>query len=208
VFCWVGPEAQLEPLNNLAIQVPGLLEQTDLLVSQQRTVTKPSTGDLDSLLQNYLALTHEFDDCYREFIDARSDGAYWSVDEDSDEYAVHQFIFNRLCQPSFPKPTYKLRFRDGAAAGWLSRYWCCRLELLDGTAQVYKLMAATSCMEFEADASRYRERATRLKEETNQLARRTLEAVNYLHCCLEGVVTAHGPWDIVERYNERKKLET
>jgi hypothetical protein len=207
VFCWVSPEAQWEPLNSLAIHIPGLLERTDLLIAQQRTVTKPSARDLDSLLKDYLSLLHGFDDCYREFIDARSDGAYWSVDKDSDEYAVHQSVLDRLCQPSFPNTTYTLRFRDGSTAGWFSRYWSYRLELLDGMAQVYRLMSATSCTEFQADASLYRQRAAGLEEEANKFARRTLEAVNYLQSCLEGVVTAQGPWDVVNRYNERKKLE-
>jgi hypothetical protein len=197
MFSYSSSQAQ-EELEGLAIQIPSLLERIDALSG----APTPATRDLECLRQDYLDVLQSFDAWLQRHNEVQPERTYWSVDGDSDD-PPPTAVFDWYCQPSFPNQTYRLRFRDGATAGRFARYWSFRLELLDGMAKLYRLVPLRSGAWLPHNGN-----AEELTMETDQLARMTLEAINYLQSCLEGVVAAYGPWGIVKRYSERKQLNS
>lgn len=185
-------------LHDLAIRIPGLIEQTDTIIASQHT-DPFIIGNAIALKINYLSLRQEFFDWFNHIVIDDHGPIYWHTKDD-------QYIKSEedpVCIPHLNPETRKISFRDGPRAGLLAHYWAYRLELVMGMLDLYKIETDDQVQWLDSVPGLDVSSCLR---EANVLAQMIFETVPYLSSCLEGRITMQGPLDTISRYHERMGL--
>jgi hypothetical protein len=204
-----------EILQDIALQVPALLEQTDqVLVSIEHCVQeKGSDSDewsstilssIEYLLNCLLDVKRELESWLRSYEDFYSPvPLYWITDDTFDSlYAV----LDDQCIPQYSKEQ-RLRFRDGRKAGALAVYWAILLEVLMAITDIQSAIPSLSpaaALE-NLHAIELMKGNTDHKAAADKAATLIFQAAPYLLCCLEGIFAIQLALQVAQRYFRRRE---
>jgi hypothetical protein len=204
-----------EILQDIALQVPALLEQTDqALVSIEHCIREkgsdseewPSTilSSIDYLLDCLLNVKRELESWLQAYEDFYSPvPLYWITDDTFDSlYAV----LDDQCIPRYSKDQ-RLRFRDGRKAGALVVYWAILLEVLMAITDIQSAIPTLSPRMASENlrAIELMQGNTKHKAAADTAATLIMQAAPYLLCCLEGIFAVQLALQVARRYFQRQE---
>lgn len=185
-------------LLDLALQIPRLLQCTDLLAAELQgaqpdlLTSKDVSEQITSLTADYDMLLESFQSWIDEWRTSENAPLYWAAD--LDDGTPQEIEIDPECIPPIAPMGYQLRFSSGQKAGQLVGYWGFLLETLMGLQRLQQL------------ANR-QEVSNDIASKAHNTALLILQAAPYLTSCWEGVVVTRAPLRTASRCLEALAIQ-